>query len=96
METYALLYVKERASGNLLYDTGSSNQVLCDNPEGWDGVRGGRKLQEEGGKVEVLVAQLCPALWDPMDYSLPGASVHGLPQARTLEWVASPFSRGSS
>ena len=45
METYALLYVKERASGNLLYDTGSSNQVLCDNPEGWDGV--GRRFKRE-------------------------------------------------
>ena len=70
--------------------------MLCDNLEGWDAVRGGRKLQEEGGKVKVLVTQLCPALWDPMDYSLPGSSVHGIPQARILEWVASPFSRKSS
>ena len=33
---------------------------------------------------------------DPMDYSPPGFSVHGIPQARTLEWVVIPFSRGSS
>ena len=33
---------------------------------------------------------------DPMDYSLPGSSVHGILQARILEWVAIPFSRGSS
>ena len=46
--------------------------------------------------VCVLVTQLCPTLWDPMDYSLPGSSVHGILQARTLEWVAIPFSRGSS
>ena len=47
-------------------------------------------------KVKVLVAQLCPTLCDPMDCSLPGSSVHGTLQARILEWVATPFSRGSS
>ena len=36
----------------------------------------------------VLVTQSCPALCDPMDYSLPGSSVHGILQARILEWVA--------
>ena len=44
----------------------------------------------------MLVTQSCPTLWDPMDYSLPGSSVHGIWQARILEWVAIPFSRGSS
>ena len=34
------------------------------------------------------VAQLCPTLCDPIDYSLPGFSVHGVLQARVLEWVA--------
>ena len=43
----------------------------------------------------VLVAQSCPALWDPMDYSLPGSFFHGIIQARILEWVAILFSRGS-
>ena len=43
-----------------------------------------------------LVAQSCPILWDPMDCSLPGTSVHRIFQARVLEWVAIPFSRGSS
>ena len=38
----------------------------------------------------------CPTLLNPMDYSLPGSSVHGIYQARTLEWVAISFSRGSS
>ena len=42
-------------------------------------------------KVEVRVAQLCPNLCDAMDYT-----VHGILQARILEWVAFPFSRGSS
>ena len=42
------------------------------------------------------VAQLCPTLCDPTDCSLPGFSVHGIFQARVLEWVAISFSRGSS
>ena len=42
-----------------------------------------------------LVAQSCPTLCDPMDCSLPGSSVHGIFQARVLEWVAIAFSRGS-
>ena len=46
--------------------------------------------------VCVLVAQLCPTLWDPVDYSLPGSILHGILQARTLEWVAVPFSMGPS
>ena len=42
------------------------------------------------------VTQLCQTLCDPMDYILPGSSVHGILQARILEWVAIPFCRGSS
>ena len=45
---------------------------------------------------KVLVAQLCLTLHDPMDCSLPGSSVHGILQARILEWVAMPSSRGFS
>ena len=40
--------------------------------------------------------QLCPTLCNPMDYSPPGFSVHGILQARILEWVAMPSSKGSS
>ena len=40
--------------------------------------------------------QSCPTLCDPMDCSPPGSSVHGILQARILEWVAMPSSRGSS
>ena len=47
-------------------------------------------------KSESEVAQLCPTLWDPVDCSLPGSSVHRILQARILEWVAISFSRGSS
>ena len=42
------------------------------------------------------VAQSCPTLCDPMNRSLPGSSVHGILQARILEWVAISFSRVSS
>ena len=45
---------------------------------------------------EVKVAQSCPTLCDRMDYSLPGSFVHGILEAKMLEWVAIPFSRGSS
>ena len=45
---------------------------------------------------ESEVTQLCPTLCDPMDCCLPGSSVHGIVQARILEWVAVSFSRGSS
>ena len=44
----------------------------------------------------MLVTQSCPTLSNPVDCSLPGSSVHGLLQARILEWVTIPFSRGSS
>ena len=44
----------------------------------------------------VLVTQLCPTLCNPMDYSLPGSSVHGISPARVLKWVVISFSRGSS
>ena len=43
-----------------------------------------------------VCAQSCLTLCDPMHCSLPGSSVHGILQARTLQWVDIPFSRGSS
>ena len=46
-------------------------------------------------RVCVLVTQLWPTLWDPMDYSPPGFFVHGIFQARILKWVSISFSRGS-
>ena len=44
----------------------------------------------------IAVVQSCPTLCDPMDCSPPGSSVHGISQARMLEWVVISFSRGSS
>ena len=45
---------------------------------------------------EKLIAQSSPTLCDPIDCSPPGSSVHGILEARILEWVAVPSSRGSS
>ena len=45
-------------------------------------------------KSESEVAQLCPTLCDPVDCNLQGSTVHGILQARVLEWVAIVFSRG--
>ena len=50
------------------------------------------KVRCIGGEV----AQLCLTLCDPMDCSLSGSSVHGILQARILEWVAISLSRGAS
>ena len=47
-------------------------------------------------KSESEVAQSCPTLCDPMDCSLPGSSIHGIFQARVLEWVAVAFSSSLS
>ena len=44
-------------------------------------------------KIESEVAQSCPTLSDPMDCSPPGSSIHGIFQARVLEWGAIAFSK---
>ena len=54
------------------------------------------KMQKAHRAVKVLVAQSCLTLCDPMDYSPRGSFVHGILQARTLKFIAVPFSRGSS
>ena len=48
------------------------------------------------GEVCSEATQLRPILCNPMDWSLPGSSTHGIFQTRILEWVAISFSRGSS
>ena len=57
---------------------------------GW--IPGWVRSQGEKGAV----SQSCPTLCESMDCSLPGSFVHGILQASILEWVAVPFSRGSS
>ena len=46
-------------------------------------------------KSEREVAQSCPTLSDPMDCSLPGSTIHGIFQARVLEWGAIAFSKNT-
>ena len=70
-----------RSAGGLMW-TAPSNFVI--------------NARYEIDESESEVTQLCPTLWDPMDCSLPGSSLHGILQARVLEWVAISFSRGSS
>ena len=69
-----------------------SFQSLRGNCELWLLERQAKRVAE----VEVLVAQSCPTLCNPMDCSPPGSSVHGTLQARILEWLAISSSRGSS
>ena len=54
-ETYTLTRVKQTANGKVLYNTWSSNPVLCDNLEGWDGV-GGRREAQQGADICKLMA----------------------------------------
>ena len=60
------------------------------------GVSGGSNSKEfdcNAGEAKVLVTQLCPILCDSMNCSLPDSYVHGILQARILEWVTISFSR---
>ena len=50
----------------------------------------------EWGSIQQASVLVVPTLFDPVDWSLSGSSVHGILQASILEWVAISFSRGSS
>ena len=56
IEAYTLPYVKYIASGNLLYDAWSSNLILCDNLQAWDGV--GKKFKREGTYVYLWLTHI--------------------------------------
>ena len=60
------------------------------------GLRGKEVSAGSGLGPAMLAAQSCLSLCDPMDCGPPGSSVHGISQARILEWAAVSFSRGSS
>ena len=53
----------------------------------------GKKVTRRESESESEVVQSCPTLCDPVDCSPPGFSIHGILQARILEWVAISFSR---
>ena len=79
----------------------SWNRYFCRPPRPWDS--SGKNIgvgchflpQCMKVKSESQVAQSCPTLRDSMDCSLPGSSVHGISQARVLEWGAFAFSSGN-
>ena len=101
-----------KSTGILFKEAAKSHQscpTLCDPIDGsppgsrpWDspgkntGVGCHFLLQCMKVKSESEVAQLCPTLSNPMDCSLPGSSVHGIFQARVLEWSAVAFSGNST
>ena len=70
--------------------------VSCSGPQLLSGTSASLLFAEALGTQEREVTQSCPTLCEPKDCSLPGSSVHGIFQARVLEWVAISFSRGSS
>ena len=51
-------------------------------------------LLQDAVPCDARSRQSCPTLWDPMDCSTPGSSIHGIFQARVVEWGASAFSHG--
>ena len=59
-------------------------------------MRGGLRTERVNWSLITHVTQSCPTLWDSMDSSPPGSSVHGILQARILEWTSMPSSKGSS
>ena len=70
------------ANGNLVYESGNSNQASV-TQRGEKGWQMGGSFNREGGVLScALIAQLCLTLFIPMDCSLPGSSVHGILQAR--------------
>ena len=82
-----------------LWSTESVVVLHVESPQTGDGTHVssiGRQTLNHWKESESEVAQLCPTLFDPMDCSQPGSSVHGFFQARVLEWVAISFFRGSS
>ena len=54
------------------------------------------QIYQKSWKVKAFVSQSCLTICNPIDCSPPGSSVHGILQARILQWFVMPFSRGSS
>ena len=94
-----------------LWGCSISCSMIPSSPSGESGVRGGQSFSKTHFTESMITdakclaqcvcvcadsLQSCLALCDPMDCRPPGSSVHGILQARILEWVAIPSSRGSS
>ena len=74
-------FTDKRQAGDVVGGEGKKHRVLF-------------HFKATGTFVQMLVTQSCPTLCDPIDYRPPGSSVHGIRQARILEWVAISFSGG--
>ena len=68
---------------------------MKNNPN-WQWIKHKRCYSITWKKCLLLVAQVCPILWDPMECNRQATLIHGILQARILEWAAIPSSRGSS
>ena len=80
-------------------DRPEQSWVVCSTRLTWEGHLQGRGVEtaEEGGAcMRATSLRSCLTLCDPMDCSPPGSSVHGMLQARIMEWAAMSSSRGSS
>ena len=93
--TFSMLLLLSRFSRVRLCATPQPTRLPCpwDSPSKSTGVGCHFHLQCMKLKSEIEVTQSCPTLNDPMDCSLPGSSVHGIFQARVLEWGAIAFSK---
>ena len=80
---------------NYDFPGGSDGKELACNVGDPGSIHGSGRSPGEGER-EREVAQSCPTLCNPMDYSLPGSSVHGIFQAIVLQWIDISFSKGSS
>ena len=89
---YRLLVQVSRHFACVVQGTKSSANRLWD--QSWEFGRSMPGLVMKESENEVT--QLCPTLCDPIDCSPPGSSIHGILQAKILEWVAISFSRGFS
>ena len=82
---------------NLLHSTGNCTQYSVMAYKGKEYLKNKVDIHIYTHKyIWIEVTQSCQTLCDPIDCSLPGSSVHGIFQARILDWVAIFFSRGSS
>ena len=89
------LKICQRSRTDRMYrDTRDVLGVVSQDYGGWEVPN--RRPRRAGSMCVCLVVQSCLTLCDPMDCSLPGSSVHRIPQARILEWIAMPSSRESS
>ena len=87
-------YMQSGVHGNIIYSSQDMKQPKWPSADEW--IRKMWYIHTVEWNSTRVRAQLCSTLWDPMDYSPPGSSVHGILQERILEWVALPSSRGSS